>query len=170
MNYTFTEHLHNFAVWTAARASQRNFTSTKNIKEAIEQTQLKKLIPRNSLRNTHSFDEFHRHCCRSIIKYLKSKKIKTTYGRASKIVAIYIKTTIVIPTLGKGLLSKIAHPPIDNILLTNLNKKHPNLKIGNEKWTQWTEDEYFAIIKKLRTMKLDKFWEIENFWSPIQKK
>jgi len=168
MRYTFIDHLHNFSVWTAARASQRNFTTTKNIKEAIEDTRLKKFIINKRLWNSKSFDKFHRECCHSIIRCLKNKRIKTTYGRASKIVAIYIKTAIIIPSLGKNSLAKIAHPPLDNILLTNLHKKYKNLKLNNEKWTHWTESEYFEIIKKLRTLQLNKFWEIEKYWSPIR--
>jgi hypothetical protein len=35
-NYTFNDHRHNYAVWTAARAVSRNFTSTANVKLAIE--------------------------------------------------------------------------------------------------------------------------------------
>jgi ribosomal protein L33 len=170
MPYTFVDHLHNFAVWTAARASQRNYTTTKNIKEAIDQTQLKKLIISNRVWNSNNFDKFHRKCCHSIIRYLTNKNIKTTYGRAAKIVAIYIKTAIVIPNSGNRTLAKIAHPPIDNILLSNLHKENKNLKLAKEKWTLWKEDEYFVILKKLRTLQLSRFWEIEKYWSPIQKK
>lgn len=37
MKYVFNDHLHNYAVWTAARVVQRGFpTNIKTIKNAIE--------------------------------------------------------------------------------------------------------------------------------------
>ncbi|MBK6447178.1 MAG: hypothetical protein IPF81_18330 [Bacteroidetes bacterium] len=48
-NYSFAEHVHRFAVWTAARAVQRNFTTTENIRKAIEQTELQNLFYRKVL-------------------------------------------------------------------------------------------------------------------------
>jgi hypothetical protein len=44
-NYTHTDHIHNFAVWAAARAVQRRFPGkTSLIKSLIEIAELKHLI------------------------------------------------------------------------------------------------------------------------------
>ncbi len=169
MNYTFNDHLHNFAVWTAARASQRGFTKTENIKSAIDATELIELINKKGQTNIEDFDNFHRKTARIIIRQLKRKGIETTYGRAAKIIAVYIKTAIVIRDSGKSALAKIAHPPIDNILLTNLNKTNKNLGLSGIKWTLLTEKEYFGVITKLRTLNLKYFWELEKHWTPVQK-
>jgi len=168
MNYTFTDHLHNYAVWTAARASQRGFTTTDKIKFAIEATDLKGLINEKGQTSIKDFDNFHKKTGRTIIRQLKSKGIDTTYGRAAKIIAVYIKTAIVIRDSGKSILAKIAHPPIDNILLTSLNKTSKNLGLSGLRWTLLTEKEYFELIAKLRTLNLESFLELERYWTPVQ--
>lgn len=173
MIYTFSDHLHNYAVWTAARAVQRNFTDTKSIKSAIEETELKGLIDSKEVFTIEQFDNFHRETANKIIQYLKSidKKLesKATYGRAAKIIAIYIKTAIVIRDSGLSILAKIAHPPIDSILLKNAHKRYRDLGLDRTTWTQLTEKEYFDLIKKLRTLNLDYFWKLEQYWTPTRK-
>ena len=172
MTYTFNEHLHNYAVWAAARAVARNFTNTANVKSAIEETKLRRLLDNNEMFSIASFDQFHRETARRIIahfKYIdKGLEEKATYGRAAKIIAIYIKTAIVVRDLGVSNLARIAHPPIDRILLTNANKKHEKLGLNRYNWTQLLEDEYFELVEKLRTIKFESFWEVERYWSPIQ--
>lgn len=165
MTYIFTDHLHKYAVWTASRASQRAFTTTANIKAAIEKTELKSLITKEGDFTSEEFDDFHRKTAESIIQYLTEKGIMTSYGRAAKIIAIYLKTAIVIRESGQGALAKILHPPIDNILLTNLHQKMKNLELKGIKWTRLTEIEYFELIEKLRSLKLDNFWELEEYWT-----
>ena len=172
MKYTFKEHLHNYPVWTAARAVLRNFTDTKNIKLAIEKTELKGLIDSKLVFTVDSFDNFHREAANVIINQLKSvdKKLenKATYGRAAKIIAIYIKTIIVVRDSGISNLAKIAHPPIDRILLTNASKVYKDFGLNAINWTQLSEDKYFELINKFRTLEFDYFWELEQHWSPIQ--
>lgn len=172
MNYTFTDHLHNYAVWTAARAVSRNFTDTKSIKSAIEKTDLKGLIDTKEDFTVDRFDRFHRVTANQIINHLKSvdEKLenKATYGRAAKIIAIYIKTIIVVRDSGISNLAKIAHPPIDRILLTNASKVYKDFGLNNINWTQLTENKYFELIENLRTIEFDSFWELEQYWSPTQ--
>ena len=172
MPYTFNEHLHNYAVWAAARAVARNFTNTANVKSAIEKTELRSLLDSNEKFTIAGFDQFHRETARKIIAHLKyvdkGLEEKATYGRAAKIIAIYIKTAIVIRDSGMSNLARIAHPPIDRILLTNASKKHENLGLTMYNWTQLLEGEYFELIEKLRTIEFESFWEVERYWSPIQ--
>jgi hypothetical protein len=172
MNYTFTDHLHNYAVWTAARAVLRNFTDTKNIKSAIEKTDLKGLIDTKEDFTVDRFDRFHRETANQIINHLKSidEKLenKATYGRAAKIIAIYIKTIIVVRDSGLSNLAKIAHPPIDRILLTNASRVYKDFGLNKINWTQLSENKYFELIENLRTIEFDSFWELEQYWSPAQ--
>ena len=172
MPYTFNEHLHNYAVWAAARAVARNFTNTANVKSAIEKTELRSLLDSNEKFTIAGFDQFHRETAGKIIAHLKyvdkGLEEKATYGRAAKIIAIYIKTAIVIRDSGMSNLARIAHPPIDRILLTNASKKHENLGLTMYNWTQLLEGEYFELIEKLRTIEFESFWEVERYWSPIQ--
>jgi hypothetical protein len=161
--YDFTEHLHRYAVWTAARAAQRGFTTTKNIKQAIDATSLKELIHKPEIA-VGDFDGYHRECAKALISAFKKMKVDATYGRAAKIIAIYIKTAVILPNKGKSELSKIAHPPIDRILLKNVLPKGD--KIPN--WTELDQKEYFELLKKIRAKikaeEMDANWKLEVYW------
>ena len=168
MKYTFNDHLHNYAVWTAARAVQRSFVKTAIIKEAIENSGLPAVISRNDITTSDEFDNFHDRCCREILNFFIKHSIKgASYGRAAKIVSIYIKTSIVIRDSGKSRLAIIAHPPIDNILLKNLDKK---MKKGFSKlrWTQLDRQAYLGLIEELRVITPGEFWKLEQYWIPDQ--
>src|SRR6186713_3093162 len=131
-NYDFNQHVHNYAVWTAARAVQRAFTSTANIKYAIEKSELKNFTESDTPLDTTSFEEFHRQCCGHLIEAFKEKKVfNVSYGRAAKIIAIYLKTSIILVNKGNCARSIIIHPPIDNILLTSLSKEPGLSEIKN---------------------------------------
>ena len=90
---------------------------------------------------------------------------KTSYGRAAKIIAVYIKTIATIRD-GKSNLARVAHPPIDRILLTNLHKEYPHLETNKINWTQLNEQKYFKLIDELRAINVEYFWELERYWSP----
>jgi hypothetical protein len=155
MTFTFEEHLHRYAVWTAARAAQRGFTTTENISDAIQKTELRSLI---SGIEVQDYDNFHRQSCGQIIGHFKVLDLpedKITYGRAAKIVAIYIKTAIVIRD-PLGPLAKMAHPPIDRIILFNHGYR--------DNWTELTEERYFELINILRPINDEPFWTIEEKW------
>ncbi len=164
MAYTFKNHLHNYACWTAARAVQRNFTTTQNIVKAIESSDLIRIEEIN-IQSAQDYDSFHRSCCNQLIQCFETNKIAASYGRAAKIVAIYLKTSVIVRYSGEGTLSKLAHPPIDRILLTNLHKRYPTLGVGKTNWTELKEESYFELIAKLRTLPFNKFWELEAFWN-----
>jgi uncharacterized protein YbdZ (MbtH family) len=168
MSYTFTDHLHNYSIWTAARAVQRGWKGAKtiNIKKAIESTELKDIESNLQTLNPSEFDKFHKLIAHKIINSFKSMGLKASYGRVAKIIAIYIKTSITIRDSGTSPISRLAHPPIDNILLTELDRAFPRLGLKGIKWTQLTEEKYFNIIFKLRTLNLDAFWKTEQFWHP----
>ncbi len=174
MENDFIEYLHNYAVWTAARAAQRGFTTTKNINDAINTTNLRNLVNKDTIVSANAFDEFHKETCTKIIFHLKkvlqeSKGLvdKVTYGRAAKIVNIYLKTAVVIKDLGQSQLSKIVHPPIDSILLKKIGKEVSTFPFSKRKWTQMTEVEYFEVINEIRKIETKSLWKIEKYWSPI---
>jgi len=74
----------------------------------------------------------------------------------------------VIRDSGESDLAKMIHPPIDNILLTNLNRTNKELGLKGIKWTQLTENGYFNLIDKLRTLFPNNFWQLEQYWEPNQ--
>jgi len=67
------------------------------------------------------FDALHRGWCSSICSTLTQRKIAgVTYGRAAKLVAVYLKATVI---MGDGVNSSLEHhlhPPIDRILLQRM--------------------------------------------------
>ncbi len=159
-DYTIVNHRHRYACWTAARAVQRGYSvKTPEIIGAIENTNLNEKV--SALHRTTitavEFDDFHKEAANKLILGLQKHAI-TSYGRAAKIIAIYIKTVHIIASPDSA-LSQVAHPPIDEILLKNLGLK-------NRKWTKLEETHYFELIQEFRAKLGDQpFWKLEYAWS-----
>jgi hypothetical protein len=179
--YTFFTHHHNFAVWAAARASQRGLknASVATLKSALEASKLHEHIQDQSKWpvSEEEFDKFHRkHCCK-IMKHLETaNNLGFSYGRAAKLVAVYLKSMIVLSRHSKSSFAKILHPPIDRILLRNLaSDEHFDQQFRDHcrgvNWTQLKLGDYFKLIGKLRSLRLHEggFWRIECYWDPTQK-
>ena len=67
------------------------------------------------------FDKLHRRWCKRVVAYLKEQGVSTvTYGRAAKLVGVYLKCMVVIGRLAETPLARVAHPPIDSNLLDEL--------------------------------------------------
>lgn len=99
-NYNFYTHLHNYAVWTAARAAQRGFTTTQNISNAIDGTDLAKVAKEKPDYSPGEFDLFHKTTAKRLIDAFKQMKApEASYGRVAKIISIYLKTALVPPSL-----------------------------------------------------------------------
>ena len=163
-NFNFPEYLHRFACWTAARAVQRRYSAkTKEIQEAIEKTELKKLIENPRIDSPEKFDAFHLKTCNTIQTKLGGAE-KTSFGRAAKIVAIYLKTAIVLPDNGESVLAKIIYPPIDRKLLQNLCRAFKDKGFMENPWTELNKEQHQDLIKKMREISPDSFWKIESFW------
>ena len=163
--YSFKQHLHNYSVWTAARAVQRGFTTTRNIKIAIEKSDLQQFCELNFCKDVAEFEGFHRKCANQIMETFDDLDVRNaTYGRASKIIAIYLKTAIVIPSKGECILSEFIHPPIDNILLSNLKKD--NILSNYEPWTTLSESKYWELCKRIKGSVTNFNWTLEEYWRP----
>ncbi len=174
LTYNIETHKHNFAVWTAARAVQRNFTNSKTIATAIQKSQLHSKVRELEMKNISEadFDIWHRDIAKEILKAIpiKEKDIREPYGRAAKIIAIYIKTYHILGNPNSS-LSSVAHPPVDRILLSGLfkkNKEFTKLDVSDTAWTNLTENAYFEVINELRIiqkkMEYEYFWMIESDW------
>ncbi|MFA6150254.1 MAG: hypothetical protein WC716_02960 [Chitinophagaceae bacterium] len=167
-NYLFEEHAHHFAVWTAARAVSRNFTTTLNVKNAIDSSGLRKFAGSLKECSQNKFDKLHRDWASQIIKSLEASKAKgVSYGRAAKIISIYLKTSVVLVSKGLCQKSTVIHPPIDAILLGNLLSELPQLTyLKGVKWTQLDEEKYWELVARLRK-DLGRFdWKVEFYWKP----
>lgn len=168
MNYNFQQHIHNYSVWTSARAVQRSFTKTVMIKHAIEESDLRCFSESLDECNQTYFDEFHRKCAKQIIESFGKNNILCTYGRASKIIAIYLKTSIIIRHDDQNARSYYIHTPIDSILLKAIDKKFNLNEFKNIRWTTLDEASYWELIDKLKSKNLPINWTLEEYWSPSE--
>jgi hypothetical protein len=163
--YSFSQHKHNYAVWTAARAVQRRFTSTAKIQKAINASDLQQFAESNDSITDADFEAFHRTCANQTIDALNAEGItNASYGRAAKIISIYLKTSVILPNLGKCKRSGIIHPPIDSILLNNLSEATNNKNIKSKPWTKLSESDYWALVAEIKAIPKLFNWTLEEYW------
>lgn len=172
MTYSHFQHRHNFAAWCAARAVQRGFAKTPILKEALEKSGVVEFIKEKTGEelSQENFDKLHEQWCDVILKNWEMASVKgASYGRAAKLVAVYIKSMIVVQTDGNK-LSNIAHPPIDRILLQNISKdktiRHPKKCDWKQiNWTSLDKRAYIKLVSDFRQVFEGKpFWAIEKYW------
>lgn len=174
LEYNINEHRHRYAVWCASRAAQRGFAKTSMIVPAIDMTDIRETLE-SSFKKSFTqaeFDAKHRIWCRSIVRNLNgSRGQPCTYGRAAKLVAIYIKTIIIVGHSPNSSLATVAHPPVDEILLKSLAELNvfslqEKRRLKNIKWTKLNEAEYFSLLDELKSALDDgqAWWEIEQYW------
>lgn len=174
-DYSYFTHKHNFAVWASARAAQRGFTSVAVLRDALEQSGVVEFLrDPNSLNVSQaSFDALHAEWCRSVMRRLRRKQVRNvTFGRAAKLIAVYLKTMVVIGADPQSSLATVGHPPIDRILLRSLARAGEIKSPAKREWARinWTElDEtgYRRLIKQLRACWADDepMWHLEKHWS-----
>jgi hypothetical protein len=166
-NYSFETHLHRYAVWTAARAVQRNFTTTKNIQFAIEASSLKAFLEKPIV-VPNAFEDWHRETANLLISKLGGDE-KCSYGRAAKIISIYLKTSVGIRFSLDHPVQVLLHPPIDRILLQNLGSE-PRFEglegLKKESWTKLKEDPYWDLVELISSRVGYFDWRLEEFWKP----
>ncbi|MGB2780754.1 MAG: hypothetical protein WBD63_04680 [Phycisphaerae bacterium] len=175
--YSHFTHRHHFAAWAAARASQRRWgVKTTAIVAAIESSGLSKLVAgRRAWPNTiAAFDRTHRDICRRIAERVQRKaNKKSTFGHAAKVVAVYLKSMVILGPEHDSAFARLAHPPIDRILLKAIaGDVRLDMRLRRMcrdcNWTELNEDGYYGLIAELRKHGLDKpsFWMLERYWDP----
>src|SRR2546425_8459467 len=113
MSYDLDEHRHRFAVWAAARAAQRGFTTVGNLRAALESTDIRKslFLPPTLQSSAAQFDKLHEGWCSAIQAFLDDRKIRdASYGRAAKLVAVYLKASIILGDACDTPFGRNAHP------------------------------------------------------------
>jgi hypothetical protein len=139
------KYTHHFACWAAARAIHNRHnsgTKTQIIKSAIEYADLFQFV--NNPKLLKDYQNIHDNLVKKLNKKL-SWNLDEKYGVISKIIAIYLKVTVIIPqSASKEILNNI-YPPLDS---KNLHK----IK-GFEKsnWTTLSKGQYKVAIKTLET-------------------
>lgn len=173
--YDLVEHRHRFSVWAAARAAQRGLKGGKVdvLRNALEQSGVVEFAKANDGPiEQGAFDEVHRVWCRSIIDSLARRDVAAAYGRAAKLIAIYLKSMVILNGTVETSQASVFHPPIDGILLHNMCKatdvQSTHKKTwGTVKWTALSENQYYSLINQLRMCVAhgEPFWTLERFWT-----
>lgn len=175
-SYTFSEHRHRFSTWAAARAAQRGFTSVGKLVEALEGCGVVEFASRVGKRRVSEadYDAEHARWCDRIMGRLRRRGVRNvTFGRAAKLVAVYLKVMIVIGPYARAPVARIVHPPIDRILLRALARV-PGIPgpIRREwarlNWTTLDKRGYFQLIRQLRGCLGEgkPMWRLEKYWTP----
>ena len=173
--YSPALHRHRFACWTAARAVNRDFTSTKLVISAIENCGLRQLVENPvEVSSQEAFDRLHAQTCRAILAHWdeqsRTQPIKgPSYGRAAKVVSIYLKTSIGMRELGSHLLQPFLHPPIDRVLLLAMRKQLGYTIATLPTWIALTEVGYHEVLTRLKSWSADQpppneLWRAERYW------
>lgn len=175
MIYSIDEHRHRFSVWAAARAVQRGFPADINkLREALKCCGIRTFLTPANLDNMDEarFDDQHEHWCMKVISSLNAATaMDVSFGRAAKLIAMYLKSMVVLGPASESAFARVAHPPIDGMLLRNLaGSELPSEHKGNwkkDRWTGLTKDRYYNLIAELRqAFGTEKpFWMLEHFWN-----
>jgi hypothetical protein len=180
MTYKSTEHIHNFACWTAAAAVRRGFTTNKVIADAIEDSNLQ-VAADELIKLGGDYQYIHNELCNALLtsfegraeKVISQKQesfiSKCTFGRMAKIVAIYMKTYLVLPNLNNPKLMNVLdsiYPPVDQILLDGIaREKDQFMRIAKKyKWSKANEQEYYKLKEVIEKEQLEFNWTLERFW------
>ena len=182
MTYDLFEHRHRFSAWAAARAAQRGLRNgtTEVCYHALKnEAKLTEFIRQHAGKpiTCKEFDKLHREWCKSVVAYLKEQGVSAvTYGRAAKLVGVYLKCMVVIGPLAGTPLARFAHPPIDSNILDGLAEVpgiSPKAKkiFLSTRWTKLDRKQYYDLVKIIRSEKelrddIDPFWRLERYWLP----
>lgn len=179
MPYDLFIHRHNFAVWAAARAVQRDFTGsrTQNCREALEASGVVNVVSDPASVNTSAdrFRELHELWCRSIVStFSRLGATGASYGRSAKLLAVYLKSMVIQGGDAYSSFGRVIHPPIDENLLRNLAAstviESPHKEAwGQVAWTQLDQATYYALVDQLRLVLPQElpFWMLEEHWTVV---
>jgi hypothetical protein len=176
MRYQIDEHRHRFSAWAAARATQRGFCDTRKLLRALEACKVREFIAEPNFGDIDEtrFDSIHHDWCVEVVNSLKKAGVRNvTFGRAAKLIAIYLKSAVVLGPCTRTAFARVAHPPIDSILLGNL-VKCPDVKSEHRpewkktKWTKLNGKQYKRLVAQLRQVDggTEPLWKLERFWTP----
>ena len=171
-----------FAAWAAGRAYGRGGKglSVPAAINGLSKPEIKKLA--NGLqelpKSRDDFDAAHDQWCQMVVK---SFGPGLTYGRAAKLVNVYLKA-LFLPDFGREAVddpvqtellfrTNFIHPPIDRILLDTLAKADTsNAKAWRELcslgWTRFDQLQYHDVIKLITKKTSGELWRIEEYWTP----
>ena len=138
------EYLHNFACWAAARAVQNpnlKGTNTKTIKNAIELLDLFSFV--ENPERLSDYPIIHDKLVVGLLNKLNWVDQENRYGVAAKIIAIYFKVSIILPSKAPNKIINNIYPPMD------ANNIHRLKGFKKSTWTKMGKTEFSNIIEGL---------------------
>ncbi len=176
MRYGIEEHRHRFSVRAAARAAQRGLRKAKVavLRKALENSGVAEYLRTcdGDAVDEAGFDAEHRVWCQRVASSLREAGVENVaFGRAAKLIAVYLKSAVVMDKHATE-LARVAHPPIDGILLRNIAacadvRSDYKREWARVRWTQLDEDGYYRLISQLRAAfgARESFWMLERYWT-----
>ena len=176
--YDIHQHKHSYAIWTASRAWNRKLKggSLALAQRLIEFAGLKSV--RSPADIGPDVDVWLLEKMRLIVEYADQNLIQgINYGRAQKLVNIYLKTKLVCG--GHESHPKVSqlHPPLDSELLKGLRRVFREQKASDaavafaaaqracSTWTNFELPDYLAHIEAIKIfMDGQPLWMIEEHW------
>ena len=115
---------HEYAQWcvrSALNSGKDHIKSKEDVYAALDSIDFQYLFDtgRGTI-DQRKFNDWHR---TSVDNLIKKYEPRLNIGWAAKMIAIYFKTTCYIGGFGRNHLAVVIHPPIDNVLIENLQKQ-----------------------------------------------
>jgi len=178
VEYDIFRHRHNFSVWAAARATQRRFATVGKLRHALELSGIVEFVRDHACTpiDAKRFATLHADWCSKVMTDLKGSGVSNvTFGRAAKLVAVYLKAMVVVGPDSQCSFARVAHPPIDRMLLQNLARldglpRDAKLIFRTTNWTELSRHGYDSLIRLIQESvpDLDPFWRLEEYWTVTQ--
>lgn len=123
------------------------------------------------------FDQSHTKWCHALIKCVAENRtppLAITFGVAAKFLNVYIKAAFVVPSADEhASLIAVAHPPLDNLFLAEMKRKHRHI-VGSgfpeQGWQSFEQNDYTKVIAMLRNVVQSgsDLWRLERDWTGLE--
>ncbi|ABO59724.1 hypothetical protein BYI23_E000550 (plasmid) [Burkholderia sp. YI23] len=196
--YDIDEHRYRFAVWAAGRAYARGGKDGAGCTVSMA----KRLIVKSGLgavRSVRDLPERPTEIDRWVFTMIarvrlasrgqtykirssgahESKKLRLSYGRAQKLVNMYLKAMLVCGGQERDSRIRFLHPPIDGVLLDTLagvelgdraeafRELFSNAQRTAQRWTKFQRRDYVAYLDAIKVLQGDEpLWAVEEHWAP----
>jgi hypothetical protein len=177
ISYTIYDHRHRFCAWAASRAASVKgcrFTVWDG-RQILEDARFNEILQKpTDLPSIKEVDERHREWRLDVLKFAKARGFCFSHGVAAKLINVYLKATFVCGGHHHDPKVRALHPPIDALLLKNLEFENIGgfeahwkkaRKLG---WSKLNSEQYEDVIAKIREVYAEDLWSVEYHWPGCQ--